>query len=248
MWKPILIVAASCLIWPFALLAAEADSNSENDSPALLPKEMSGNYLIAAGATAPNKKFGLVYPRFDLCYGQSDDDLKARCKDYLVALRPFRILCELETRSPHFEHKNNGGMTAVWSKDSSVALVTLEGKWGPDGIFLYELRDGRLLRSTNLLGKIHQALATDFRKSKADRYNDNYDFVFQRPTDRDGQQLRSGQLEGSSRIRIHVMATTDPKKVPGQNSWDGRFEGIWDISAEKFASQKVTRLFAGDRR
>jgi len=41
----------------------------------------------------------------------------------------------------------------LWSDDSAVALVTLEERSGPWDIFLFELRDGKVVRSTNLLNK-----------------------------------------------------------------------------------------------
>lgn len=241
-----LICAFACAIWPFFVAGAEEDPG--DNSSALLPKEFSGNYLLARNTISPNKKFAVMYPKFDLCVGQADEDLKNRCKDYLVALQPFRILCELDTRSPHFEHKNHGGMSAMWPKDSSIALVTLENKWGQGDVFLYELRGGRLSLSTNLLGKVHQLLQPDFRKSGADRYNAYQDFVFRPVTQRGGNELPPFQLEGSSHIRIYLMATTDPKNVPFQRVWEARFEGVWDISQGKFSSQKIKRLFAGERR
>lgn len=135
----------------------------------------------------------------------------------------------------------------MWSKDSSIALVTLESKWGPGDVFLYELRGGRLNRSTNLLGEIYQLLQPDFRKSGAARYSAYQEFIFGPVTQRDGNEIPPFQLEGSSQIRIYVMATTDPKNVPYVRVWEGRFEGVWDISQGKFTSQKIKRLFAGDR-
>ena len=233
-------------IWPFLLAGAEVEDQAGNSS-ALLPKELSGNYLIAREGISPNKKFALVYPKFDLCVGQSDDDLKERCKDYLVALQPFRILCVLQTGWPYFEHKNHGGMTATWSKDSSVVLVTLESKWGPSDIFLYELRGGGLSRSTNLLGQVHQLLAPDFRKARAERYNSYQDFVFAPATQTDGTELPPCQLEGNSRIRVHLTATTDPKHASLERVWEGRFDGVWDIAQGRFTSHKIKRLFAGER-
>jgi len=245
MWQRTLTYAFACAIWPF--LVAGAAEDPVNDPSALLPKEFSGNYLIARNTISPNKKFAVAYAKFDVCVGQADEDLKNHCKNYLVALKPFRILCELATRWPHFEHKNHGGMGAMWSEDSSIALVILENRWGLSDVFLYELHDGGLSRSTNLLGKIHQLLEPDFRKSRADRYSAYQDFVFGRAMRGDGNELPPFQLEGSSRIRIDVMATTDPKNRPFVRVWEGRFEGVWDISQGKFTSQKIKRLLAGER-
>ncbi len=246
MWRRTFTFALACAIWP--LLLARAEEAPGNTSSALLPKNLSGNYLIARQTISPNRKFAVMYPKFDLCFGQSDEDLKARCKDYLVALQPFRILTELGTRWPDFEHKNHGGITAAWSKDSSVVLVTLQNQWGPGDVFLYELRGGGLSRSTNFLGKIHQLLEPDFRKSGADRYDDFQEFVFVQATQSDGTELPPCQLEGNSRIRVQLTATTDPNHTSFERTWGRHFEGVWDIPQGKFTSQTIKKLLAGARR
>lgn len=238
--------AFACAIWPFLLAGAEEDP--ANNSSAPLPRESTSDYLIARNTISPNKKFAVIYPKFDLCVGRAEADLKNPCKNYLVVQQPFRILCALETNWPDFENKNHGGMTALWSNDSSVVLVTLESKWGPGDVFLYELREGRLSRSTNLLGKINQLLQPDFRKSGADRYSSYQEFVFGQAAQSDGNDIPPFQLEGNSRIRVYVMASTDPKGTSLVRAWEGRFEGVWDIPQGKFISHKVKRLFAGERR
>jgi len=58
-------------------------------------------------------------------------------------------------------------------------LITLDGKWGPHDIFLVELRDGKLSRMTNILAKAHDLLLPDYRKTKAERYNEYFDFIFE---------------------------------------------------------------------
>jgi hypothetical protein len=242
MRQRILIVVFFCASWP------SAPAQSENHSSALLPQKYSDKYLIAAGSVSPNKKVAVIYPKFDLCVGEGDDVVKEWCKDYLVALQPFRILGALETKWPYFENKNHGGMSAVWSQDSSVVLVTLESKWGPGDIFLYELRDGRLVRSTNLLGEIRRLLEPDFRKSKADPYNDYVHFIFEQTSHIGKEEVPFCQVDGSSSVRVTATATTDPKNASIERVWEGRFEGVWDIAQGKFTSQKIKRLFAGERR
>jgi hypothetical protein len=246
MWQRILTVAFFCGLWSSGLIAAETES--ENDSSAVLPKEYSDKYLIASETVSPDKKFAVIYPKVEVCFDEGKDVLKDDCKDYLVALQPFQILCALETKRPHFENKNHGRMSAIWSKDSAVVLVTLDSKWGPGDIFLYELRDGRLSRSTNLLGEIRRPLERDFRKSRADPYNDFYDFIFRKTTYIGKEEIPLCQIEGTSRIRVNATATTDPKNIPGERAWEGRLEGVWDIPQGKLTSQKVTRLFAGVRK
>jgi hypothetical protein len=235
MWQRILIVTAFCSIWPLALVAAEDDP--ENDSSAALPKEYAGKYLLAENTLSPDKTIGVIYPKLDLCTEEEDKD----CKDYLVQLKPFKILETVKTKWPHFQNKSHGGLGADWRDDKAAALVTLDSKWGPGDIFLYEFNSGQLVRSTNLLPKIHDLLEPDFRKARSARYNDYFDFIFE------SEDKPMVEFKGST-VQIHAKATTDPKGIPGEKAWDGEVEAVWDIPLAKFTKQRVKRLFAGVRK
>jgi hypothetical protein len=95
---------------------------ADEDSSAGLPDEYAKNYLIAASTMSPDKKFAIIYPTDD--YYQSSDN----AKDYLVTLQPFSILGALQAEEPYFQHQSHGGISTEWSDDSSVALITLDGK------------------------------------------------------------------------------------------------------------------------
>jgi len=235
MRRLILIVAALSVILPLALSAAENDP--ENDSSAGLPKEYAGKYLVAANTLSADKTIGVIYPKAEVC----NDESNKSCKDFVVQLKPFKILGTLETKYPHFQNRNHGGISGEWSKDGAAALITLESKWGPGDIFLFEFKDGQLTRSTNLLRKIHDLLAPDYRKAMGARYNDEFDFIFE------SEESAMIEFKGST-LQIHATATTDPKRSPGEKAWDGEVDAIWDIPAAKFTSQKVKRLFAGVRK
>jgi hypothetical protein len=72
-------------------------------------------------------------------------------------------------------------------------------------VFLLEFRDGKLARTTNVLPKAHDLLLPDYRKSKAEPYNDNFDFIF------DGEYGPVFKLDGANRVIINGDATTDPE-------------------------------------
>lgn len=214
----------------FALMAAEGESGEAvDDSSAGLPDAYAKNYLVAASTLSPNKKFAVMYPK-------KDSEEFPEKKNYLIALQPFSILGALETKWPYFQHENHGGLSAEWSEDSAVALVTLEGKWGPRDILLAEMRDGKLSRTTNLLAKLHELLLLDYAKAKPkpEPYNAEFDFIFEEESE------PSCQLDGSKSVKMNAEATTDPKGI-SKHAWAGRVKAVWDISAAKFTEQKVTR-------
>jgi hypothetical protein len=211
-----------------------ADEEAE-DSSVGLPAAYAKDYLIAASTLSPDKKFAVIYPT-------SDDEEPSTVKNHVVSLRPFAIIGTLDTKDPYFKNRSHGGLSAKWSRDSSVALITLASKWGPGDIFLLELRDGKLARATNLLDKVHDLLVPDYRKAKAVPYNDNYDFVFE------AEDESPCKLEGTKSVRINALAATDPKGAEPGRVWKGRIVATWDIGQAKFTSQKATRVFAGIRK
>jgi hypothetical protein len=213
-----------------ALLAAEQSSEQGEDSSAGLPDQYAKNYLVAASTISPDKKFAVIYPT-------EDPEEVRHGGNYLVSLQPFAVLGKLDTKWPYFKNESHGGLSADWSDDSSVALVTLDGKWGPHDVFLLELRDGKLARATNILAKAHDLLLPSYRKSKAEPYNDNFDFIF------DGEEGPVFKVDGTTRVVIDGDAVTDPKGL-SRRSWRAHLKASWNIPQAKFTSQKITRTTA----
>src|ERR1041385_1245791 len=109
--------AILCAICSSELLAVEEEEGE--DSSVGLPEKYSQNYLIAANTISPDKKLAVIYPTDDPA------DFPDRA-DFIVSLQPFAVLGKLETKRPYFRHESHGGLSADWSDDSSVALITLD--------------------------------------------------------------------------------------------------------------------------
>jgi len=212
------------------------DENDEDTSTGL-PAEYAKGYLVASSTTSPNKKLALIYPTLEAEEAADNANHPEQIKDYIVALQPFAILGELQTKYPYFQNESHGGISAEWSDDSSVALVTLDGKWGPHDVFLLEFHDASLTRTTNVLAKAHDLLLPSYRKSKAEPYNDNFDFIFD---DEDGAVFK---LDGTNRVVIDGDAVTDPKGL-SRRSWRAHLKASWNIPQAKFTSQRIMRTTA----
>jgi hypothetical protein len=214
---------------PSATSTEQESGEAGADSSVGLSEAYAKNYLIAASTLSPNKKFAIIYPKLD------PEEFPAG-KNYLVALQPFAILGPLETKYPYFQHESHGGLSAEWSEDSSVALITEESKWGPGEIFLAEIREDKLSRVTELLAKLHDLLKPDYAKSmkKPEPFNDEFDFIFEEESE------PACQLDGTKAVKINAEATNDPKGM-SKHPWTGRVKAVWDIAAAKFTEHKVTR-------
>jgi len=210
------------------------EEQGEDSADGLSPK-YAKDYLVAQKTLSPDKKFAVIYPT-------SDEEDVPGAANYLVSLKPFAILTKLQTKRPYFKNESNSQLTADWSDDGSVALVTLDAKWGPGDVFLVEIKDGKVTRTTNVLAKAHDLLLPEFRKSKAGRYNDFYDFIFET------EESSGFELDGPKAVRVNAFATTDPKGADEGKVWDGHIQAVWDIPQGKFTSQKATTEFAGVRK
>jgi hypothetical protein len=230
------VAIVACMVsCGFSILAVDEESEAQGeDSSAGLPEQYAKDYLIAGSTVSPDKKFAVIYPTLEAEEAAENANHPERIKDYIVALQPFTVLGDLQTKYPYFQNQNHGRISAEWSDDSSVALITLHGKWGPHEVFLLEFHDGKLARTTNVLAKAHDLLLPDYRKSKAEPYNDNFDFIF------DGEEGPVFKLDGASRVVIDGDATTDPKGI-SDHRWSAQLKAVWNIAQAKFTEQKTTR-------
>jgi hypothetical protein len=213
------------------VLAAEPDAEGDKkDSAEGLPDKYATNYLVARSTMSRDKKFAVIYPTLD--FSESKE-----AKDFLVALAPFSVLGALPTKDPYFQNRNHGGISAQWSEDNSVALITLESKWGPGDVFVVELAGGKVKRTTNVLQKVTQLLQPKFRAAmpKKEAYNGNYQFVFE-----PGDDYEPCTLGGSKTVELNLSATNDPKSI-SEHPWRARVRAEWDIAKAKFTKQKITQ-------
>ena len=229
MMKPRLIIfslAVGLTMNSGNLWAAE---ESGKDSAAALPAAYAKNYLVARSTMSPDEKFAVIYPTLD--FSESKE-----AKDMLVALKPFSILAKLPTEDLYFQNRSHGGLSAEWSQDGTVALITLDSKWGPGDVFVVELSGDKVTRTTNVLEKLRQLVSPRYKsaKQKPESYNDTNDFIWDQE-----DEGAACTLEGNKLVKIRTTATNDPKGL-SDRPWTVRVKAEWDIAQAKFTSQKIT--------
>jgi hypothetical protein len=198
------------------------------------PDTFSLDYILEKDTLSPNGKFGFIYP--DAVIYETDESL---ARNFIVALDPPQILALLDVKSPEHENKSHGGHSIEWSSDSSVALLTLESKWGPGDFILVELQNGRVKRLTQLGAKIRQLFKPDYERTG----HHNLDDITLEYQESEAEFCK---LEGSTLVRIDAYATSDPKGFDS-DIWRARLRATWDIGKGKFTQQKVTRSSSGKR-
>jgi len=213
-WLSVLVLLPS-----FANDCLHAADPGEKIAPDALPH----GYHLRDEDISPDKRFGVIHADVEVI-----DPAKAR--NYLVALQPFRILSE----NQGFAFYDEGGSRAMvveWSKDSSVALLLVGAKWGTIGATLFEIKEARVTRRTDLLAAVTRSLAAKFPKGKVKPYNDTLRFVI---SDQDDWDL---SVDGRQ-VRIDVAVDTAPNLAPGL-AWKGTLKGIWSVNKARWLEQKV---------
>ena len=223
----LLVVLGLALGLTRPLCKAEVD---KKDSAEGLPEDYAKNYLVAQYTMSRDKKFAVIYPTLE--FSESKD-----AKDFLVALEPFSILEALPTEDLYFQNRSNGGITAQWLEDDSVALIKFESKWGPGDTFVVELAGGKVTRTTNVIGKLTELLLPKFRavKPKKKPYNDHYPFIFE-----PGDDYEPCTLGSNKTVELDLLVTNDPKSI-SDHPWRMRVTALWDVAAAKFTSVKESK-------
>jgi hypothetical protein len=219
-----LALNASGNVW-----AAEQESEEYlKDSAAGIEGQYAKHYLVAKATMSPDEKFAVIYPTLE--FSESNE-----AKNFLVALKPFKVLATLPTDELYFQNQSHGGVGAEWAGDGSSALITFDGKWGPRDVFLVELADDKVKRITNMLEKLRELVQPKFRavKPKPEPYNDAYEFIFEE------EEGGACNFEGNGLVKVYTKVTNDPKGM-SKRPWEVLVKADWDIAQAKFTSQRIT--------
>ncbi len=225
-WLVFLFVVGS------GFVQANADPN-EDYSNGVIPSppcpfpEQFKNYQILPSSISPDKQYALLYPKRLEIYQLKEYSL------YLISLKPFKILTIVPIYDTNLVENVHGWYEVKWSADSSAVMVIEGSKWGPAKLFLITIRNGYAGSITDLTDEVMKRGLADFWESKCEPFNDWFDILF------------SGTHEQSflnkNQIKINYKCTNDPKNLK-KDTWNVRFEGVWDISKGEFTSKKITPL------
>jgi hypothetical protein len=183
-------------------------------------------YVLRRSAVSPNKRYGIIYPRRFL-----EENPGA---DFVVDVPGSRVLALLETDQPYFVGRNHGSIDVKWAPDSSAVLVENGGKWMPRNLFLIEMKDGAVLRQTDLLEPLARVFAAAIAKAERSRASE---------ASPDELSLTSVKWKSGrgAQLEIKCDGGTNPKGFPERSAWNGQAVAVWDVAQHKFVQQKVTQ-------
>ena len=190
-----------------------------------MPDAFALAYEVEPDSVSPDGRFGVIFPNPRSGY---ENDVIGR--NFLVALKPFRILAANEGFA-YFGPHGNRQMAVEWTKDGAAALVVIAAKWGTVSATLFELREGRVTRRTDFMAEITKLLAPRFPKGKVEPYNDSMLITITNPDEwklsKDGQS-----------VLIDIYGNTAPNLAPGKQ-WSASFKGKWSVPQGKWIETKI---------
>ncbi len=124
------------------------------------------------------------------------------------------------------------GLTVEWTPDSSQVIVTTKhDKWDMIvGSSLVGIRDGQAGQRLNLLDTINREMAPDFRKSKAEAYNDSLPFIL--------TESKIAFADQGKSVRVKTAACNDPNEAR-KIDWSANFDGLWSIAESKWLTRQL---------
>jgi hypothetical protein len=199
------------------------------------------DYQILPRSISPDQKYAFIYPKRSRLHEVPDIRL------FLVTLRPFHIVSELPIQGRSLTANAHGYYTVNWAADTSASVFIVGAKWGPDQVWLTQLRDGNAAKLTDLTRVVRRQVLSNYKESRAPRYNDYYDFIFEGDDDwsvmDDGLTTlqRGWDLDSKGHVIVDTVCTTDPKELE-PDRWAVRFKGTWDIASSQFIEKSITPL------
>lgn len=229
--------------WPLVLVCAvgavgvtaafSADNEEETPLPFHGPGVRPGNpdafhvgYQLLPSALSPNKRYGIIYPKRFL-----EDNPGA---NFVVDVPGSRILASLDVEDSYFVGRNHGSIDCHWAPDSSAVLVENGGKWMPRNLVLIELKDGAVVRQTELSDPLLRLFAPAIAKAERSRASE---------TSADELTIKDVKWKNGrgAQLEIRCEGGTNPKGFEDQSAWNGKAVAVWDVARRKFVQQKVTQ-------
>lgn len=217
--------AAALFSYVFVFAPSVWAEDASSKSKSTKRDDSESSYIIAKGSLSPNGRYAVAFAKA----GEDDPD---KARNFLVAVKPFRIITELDGDGM-IPGSKRLSLEVKWTPDSSEVIATTKhDKWDMIvGSSFVLLRDGNPARRVNLLDAINRKLQADFRKSKAEVYNDLLPFIL--------TESSIGFEAGGKAIHVKTNAGNDPNDAR-KIQWTAEFDGVWSVADEKWEVRKLT--------
>ena len=205
-------------LFAVALLAGFTVAESE---------ENHGKFLIPDETVSPNGRYGVTVPVFD---SEAFDKLPEP-KNALIEMGTKRILATIDA-TPGYNRSLNHRSTPIasWSRDSSLLLWKVDGKWFPNALVLLKVEKDQVLWQRNLLKLSQESILTRTRNATPRKYA-----MARKANEGNGSAYPEGFTVDvkvfepiSLPLHIRVTLTSNPKAIEGHPTLESHLDGMVD--------------------
>jgi hypothetical protein len=187
------------------------------------PKVPKG-FEVPDSSLSPDKRFGVTVPI------RAEHAEDAEPKNSLIELKTGRVLAVIkaETAWDHANHRVV--MPARWSKDGSLLLWEVDGKWFHDAFVLIKIEDGNVKWQTDILKAAQQEILARTKKAAPKQYaaakkeNEGSSSAYPEGFSVDVEAV--GKI--ATPLRIRVVLSSNPKQIEGIKSLYSHMEAVVD--------------------
>jgi len=198
------------------------------------PAEKAGKYLIPPYTLSPDHRYGVTVPIWDAVRNTNND-----IGNHVIELRTGRLLAPIHGETGYDRALNfRRTLPARWSKDSTILLWEVAGKWFPDAFVLLKMEKGKAKWQIDLLKAAQQSILIRTKKTdpeKFERVKKAIGGYTVAPTGAgsaypEGFTVDMRVPQGPLSLPLHLQAvlTANPKQIEGYANLDSRLEAVID--------------------
>jgi len=193
-----------------ALLSLASGGTAQAENSTAWPE----GYVIHS--TSPDGQFGIVVPGRDLGVNEDGTDFE----NFVANLKTHQVLGKIE-EADYFENQNHRGLHVTWAPDSTACVLTYDGRFGYDTIWLVEIKGSRFT-AINIEKHLTKVLAS----AVGEEGSNSAWFRF---------------TPDGKKIVARALTYTGNPKLMDEKTRQARFSGTYDGASKKWILSEARR-------
>jgi hypothetical protein len=190
---------------------------------AMTPDVFSGDWpedhTVLKNSTSPDGRLGVLVVSRE---AGLTDDRAGDNSTYLANLQAHQTIGKIEGVD-YFEGQNHAGLAAYWAADSKACVVQYDARYGWESVFVLILKNDGFEQID--LGKHIEAI----QKRIFDGYMSGY-----------------YRFTPDGKLKVRALSYTNPKQFPEEPTYNGLFQGTFDLKSEKWLSGDARKVKSDD--
>jgi uncharacterized protein YecT (DUF1311 family) len=181
-------------------------------------------YVVHENSTSPDGRYGIAVPESDDVEKKQPDPKVEEyyALNYLADLKNHTVLGPIKG-SDYFQHQNHAGLSVTWAPDSKMCVAQYDARYGWESVYVLKIKGDRF-------GQIDIGKHIDAAQKKLfDGYLNGY-----------------YRFTPDGKLKVRATSYTNPKQFENEPTYNGLFQGTFDLSSGKWTSSSVRKVKSDD--